>query len=65
MSLRFGFRVVISAYKRWLVRSLPPVVCKRAHVLLTLFVFACGEWFPTHIVFVFCLFCLVFILCLL
>ena len=30
--------------------SLPPVVCKRAHVLLTLFVFACGEWCPTHIV---------------
>jgi predicted MarR family transcription regulator len=36
VSLRFGLRVVISAYKRWLVRSLPPVVCKRALVLLTL-----------------------------
>ena len=24
VSLRFGYRVVISAYKRWLVRSLPP-----------------------------------------
>jgi hypothetical protein len=32
------------------------VVCKRAHVLLTLFVFACGQWCPTNIVFVFCLF---------
>ena len=36
--------------------SLSPVVCKRAHVLLTLFVFACGQWCPTDIVFVFCLF---------
>jgi hypothetical protein len=30
--------------------SLPPVVCKRAHVLLTLFAFASGYWCPTHIV---------------
>ena len=28
--------------------SLPPVVCKRVHVLLTLF--ACALWCPTHIV---------------
>jgi len=30
--------------------SLPPVVCRRAHVLFTLFVFACVYWCPTHIV---------------
>ena len=27
---------------------LPPVVCRRAHVLFTLFVFVCGQWCPTH-----------------
>jgi hypothetical protein len=30
--------------------SLAPVVCKRAHVLFTLCVFACVEWCLTHIV---------------
>jgi hypothetical protein len=34
--------------------SLPPVVCKRAHVLLTLFVFDSTQWCPTHIVLCFC-----------
>ena len=34
--------------------SLPPVVCKRAHVLLTLFVFDSTQWCPTHIVMCFC-----------
>ena len=34
--------------------SLPPVVCRRAHLLSTLFVFACVEWCPTHIVLCFC-----------
>jgi hypothetical protein len=46
--------------------SLPPVVCRSAHVLLTLFVFVCAQWCLTHIVsclcFVFvsldCSFCL-------
>ena len=33
--------------------SLSPVLCKRAYVLSTLFVFACGQRCPTHIVFVF------------
>ena len=28
----------------------PPVACRRAHVLFTLFVFACIQWCPTHIV---------------
>ena len=37
--------------------SLPPVVCRRAHVLFTLFVFVCVRWCPTHIVLRFCLFC--------
>ena len=41
--------------------SLPPVVCRRAHILFTLFVFACAQWCPTHIVLCFCLF--VFVLC--
>jgi hypothetical protein len=34
--------------------SLPPVVCRRAHVLLTLFVFVCVQWSLTHIVLFFC-----------
>ena len=29
---------------------LPPVVCKRTHVLFTLFVFVCVQWCPAHIV---------------
>ena len=34
-----------------------PVVCRRAHVFITLFVFVCVQWRPTHIVvcFLFCL----------
>jgi hypothetical protein len=31
------------------VLSLPPVVCRRAHVLFTLFVFVCVKWYSTHI----------------
>ena len=34
--------------------SLPPVQCRRVHVLFTLFVFACVQWCPTHIVLCFC-----------
>jgi hypothetical protein len=30
------------------------LVCRSAHVLFTLFVFACALWCPTHIVFCFC-----------
>jgi hypothetical protein len=33
--------------------SLPTVVCKRAHILFTLFVFVCVKWCPTYIVLVF------------
>ena len=30
--------------------TLPPVVCRRAHGLFTLFVFVCVYWYQTHIV---------------
>ena len=33
---------------------LPPVICRRAHVLFTLFVFVYIEWCPTYIVLYFC-----------
>ena len=29
--------------------SLPPVVCRSAHILFTLFSFVCILWCPTHI----------------
>ena len=35
-------------------RALLPVVCKRVHVLFTLFVFVCVEWCPPHIVLYVC-----------
>jgi hypothetical protein len=38
--------------------SLPPVVCRRVHVLFTLFVFVCVQWCPTNIVLCFCFVCL-------
>ena len=34
--------------------SLPPVVCRRAQVVFTLFVFVCAQWYPTHIMLCFC-----------
>ena len=37
-----------------LCSSLPPFVCRRAHVLFTLFVFACTQRCPKHIVLCFC-----------
>ena len=33
---------------------LPLVVCRRAHVLFTLFVLVCVQWCPTHIMLCFC-----------
>ena len=33
---------------------LPPVVCRRDHVLFTLFVFACEYWCLTHMLLCFC-----------
>ena len=43
--VRYDFRI-----KTMFGSSLPPVVCRRAHVLFTLFVFACVKWCPMHIV---------------
>jgi len=43
--VRYDFRI-----KTMFGSSLPPVVCRRTHVLFTLFVFACVWWCPTHIV---------------
>jgi hypothetical protein len=58
VSIRSEFRVVksvvISAYNTMFGSSLPPVVCRRAHVLFTLFVLAVVYWCPAHIVLYFC-----------
>ena len=43
--VRYDFRI-----KAMFGSSLSPFVCKRAHILFTLFVFACVKWWPTHIV---------------
>jgi hypothetical protein len=43
--VRYDFRI-----KMMFCSFLPPVVCRRAHVLFTLFVFVCTWWCPTHIV---------------
>ena len=45
--LRFPHKTIFGS-------SLSPVVCSRANVLLTLFVFVCVLWCPTHIVLCFC-----------
>ena len=37
--------------------SLPLIICRRVHVLVALFVFACVQWCPTHIVLCFCFVC--------
>ena len=44
----------IMSYLPYLCLSLSHAVCSRAHVLFTLFVFACVKWYPTHIVLCFC-----------
>ena len=36
--------------KSFIKQFLPPVVCRRAHVLFMLFVFVCIKWCPTNIV---------------
>ena len=46
--------VTISAQKTMFGSSLPPVVCRMAHVLFTLFMFVYLQWCPTHIVLCFC-----------
>jgi hypothetical protein len=46
---RVVMSVTISALKRSIFSSYsPPVVCRRAHVVYTLFVFVCVYWSPTH-----------------
>ena len=43
----------IMSYLRYLclfVSSLPPVVCRRDHVLFTLFVFVSAQWFPIRVI---------------
>jgi hypothetical protein len=67
MSLRSEFRVVMAilCIKTMFGSSLPPVVCRRAHVLFRLFVFVCIQWCPTYIVLCFCFIslCLVYPIC--
>ena len=48
--VRYDFRI-----KTMFGSSLPPVVCRRDHVLFTLFVFVCVQCCLTHIVFFFVL----------
>jgi hypothetical protein len=47
-----SIRMIRLPHKMKFGSSLPPVVCRRAHVLFTLFV--CVYWCPTHIVLCFC-----------
>ena len=56
MFLRSEFRDVHFDYsiKAMFNLSLPPVVCRRVRVLITLFVFAHVLWCPTHLVLCFC-----------
>ena len=42
---------------------LPTVVCRRDHVLFTLFLFACAQWCPTHIVLCFLCLSQTYVLC--
>ena len=49
-SCRYDFHI-----KTMFISSLPPVFCRRAHVLFTLFLLACVQWDSTYIVL--CFFC--------
>jgi hypothetical protein len=65
--VRFVFTsslLVLSYYVRYDISmhtmfgsSLPPVVCRRSHVLFTLFVSACAWWCPAHSALCFTLSC--------
>ena len=51
----FSYIVVVNFYYDLRIKllfgsSLPPIVCRRAHVLFTLFVFVFAQRCPTHIV---------------
>ena len=50
--LRFPHKTIVFG------SSLPSVVCRRAHVLFTLFVFVCVQWCSTHIILWLCFVCL-------
>ena len=56
--VRYDFRI-----KMMFSSCIPPVICKRAHVLLTLFVFVCVKWCPTKLCCALVLF--FFVLCIL
>ena len=51
----------LMSYLRYLCSSLPPVVCRRAHVLFMLFLFVCLQQCPTHIEL--CFFSLLYTIC--
>jgi hypothetical protein len=48
---------------RNIASSFPPVVCRSAHIMFTLFVFACMWWCPTHIFFWLSSSCVLLALC--
>ena len=48
-------RIIHIRIKTMFGSSSPPIVCRRVHVLFTLVMFICVQWFPTHIVLCFCL----------
>lgn len=50
---RYDFRI-----KTMLGSSVSPLVCKLAHVLITLSRFVYVQWFPTHILLCFCVPCM-------
>jgi len=51
-------KYIIFPHKAMCGSSLPPVVCRRAHVVFTLFVSVCVLCCPTHTVLYFCFVCL-------
>jgi hypothetical protein len=54
--IRYDFRI-----KTMFGSFLPPIGCKRVHVLFMLFVFICTLWCPTYIVLCVCFACLLLV----
>ena len=54
--IRYDFRI-----KTMLGAHFHPVVCRRDHVLFTLYVVACAQWRPTNVVLCFCFVCFRFL----
>ena len=48
--LRCSVPLYLQLFVGGLMSYLPPVICRRAHVLFTLLVFVYVQWYPTHIV---------------